>query len=100
MELMNCPRHGMIIPIPRKEGGIRCGKCASAWVIESRRRKKESLVELFGGKCARCGYDKYFGALDFHHNDPKQKSFSLSVKGLCYSWQTILSEAEKMYVAL
>jgi len=33
--------------------------------------------------------------LDFHHKDPAKKSFSLSVKGLCYSWDIILKEAKK-----
>jgi len=29
-------------------------------------------------KCSRCGYDKCFGAIDFHHRDPKAKQFSMS----------------------
>jgi 5-methylcytosine-specific restriction endonuclease McrA len=64
-------------------------------VVSSRRKKKQKLVDLFGGECQRCGYKKYIGALDFHHIDPSRKSFSLSVKGLCYSWDTILKEAQK-----
>ncbi len=76
-------------------GGYRCGKCASVAVIQNRRRKKEKLVELFGGKCSVCGYKRYAGSLDFHHTNPKNKSFALSVKGLCYSWDSILKEAEK-----
>jgi len=35
------------------------------------------------------------GALDFHHVDPKKKEFALSVKGLSFSWSSILKEAEK-----
>jgi hypothetical protein len=31
-----------------------------------------------GNKCSRCGYDKYIGALDFHHLDPKDKKFPIS----------------------
>jgi hypothetical protein len=57
--------------------------------------KKKRLVELFGGGCKICGYRKYAGALDFHHLDPVQKSFALSVRGLAYAWHTILAEAEK-----
>jgi hypothetical protein len=53
------------------------------------------LVKLFGGKCSRCGYCRYVGALDFHHKNPMRKNFSLSVKGLCYSWNIILKEAQK-----
>jgi hypothetical protein len=95
METMNCKLHGMTNVIARPQGPGRFGKCASVWVISSRRKKKEKLVDLFGGKCKRCGYKKYVGALDFHHLDPPQKSFSLSVKGLCYSWKIILNEANK-----
>ena|SRR3989344_8447371 len=90
-----CIKHGRVSHFKRNDDLFRCGKCASAWVVKSRRNKKERLVALFGGKCKLCGYKKYAGALDFHHLDPGKKSFSLSVKGLCYSWDTILSEAKK-----
>jgi hypothetical protein len=90
-----CKIHGLTKFFPRTEGWYRCGKCASVAVIQNRRRKKEKLVELFGGKCSICGYRRYVGSLDFHHMDPKNKSFALSVKGLCYSWGSILKEAEK-----
>jgi 5-methylcytosine-specific restriction endonuclease McrA len=63
--------------------------------MQNRRRKKEKLVELFGGKCSVCGYKKYVGALDFHHKNPEEKSFALSVKGLSYSWDSLVSEAKK-----
>ena len=95
MKLEKCKKHGMVPHIERPDGGLRCGKCASQWVVVSRQKKKEELIVLLGGKCARCGYDKYAGALDFHHRDPKQKSFALSVRGLCYSWQTIVKEVKK-----
>ncbi len=54
---------------------------------------------MFGGKCKICGYKNYVGALDFHHIDLSKKSFSLSVRGLSYAWDTILKEAKK-YVLL
>ena len=63
--------------------------------MKSRIVKKKKLVALFGGKCKLCGYKKYVGALDFHHQNPKEKSFALSVKGLCYAWEDILNEAKK-----
>lgn len=90
-----CKIHGLTKFFPRTEGCYRCGKCASAAVIQNRRRKKEKLVELFGGKCSVCGYKKYAGALDFHHTNPKNKEFALSVKGLSYSWNSLVKEAEK-----
>jgi len=42
-----------------------------------------------------CGYNKYIGALDFHHKERKSKEFALSVKGLCYAWESVLREAKK-----
>lgn len=90
----NCTKHGQTKHFLRSDGAFRCGKCASGWVINHRRRKKEKLVEMFGGKCVVCGYKKYAGALDFHHVDPKTKTFALSVKGLSYSWDSLVKEAK------
>ena len=30
-----------------------------------------------GGKCEKCGYDKYLGALDFHHINPEEKEMTI-----------------------
>lgn len=93
--IKTCKKHGDVKHFKRKDGSFRCGKCASKWVISSRIKKKEKLVNMFGGKCKICGYKKCNGALDFHHINSSTKSFALSVKGLCYSWDTVLKEAEK-----
>ena len=53
------------------------------------------LITMFGGQCTLCGYKDYAGALDFHHLNRNTKLFSLSVKGLCYAWKTIVQEAKK-----
>jgi 5-methylcytosine-specific restriction endonuclease McrA len=37
------------------------------------------MVDYKGGKCVCCGYDKYIGALDFHHINPNDKVYRLSV---------------------
>jgi predicted HNH restriction endonuclease len=42
-----------------------------------------------------CGYGHCPEALDFHHRDPKQKSFGLSVRGLTRSWEKIQKELDK-----
>jgi hypothetical protein len=34
-------------------------------------KRKLELVELLGGKCMRCGYDKNLAALTFHHTGEK-----------------------------
>jgi predicted HNH restriction endonuclease len=38
----------------------------------SNEKLKKSLIEKFGSKCSRCGYDKYLGALEFHHINPEE----------------------------
>ena len=93
-----CKKHGLVSHFKRLDSTYRCGKCASSWVIDNRRNKKAKLISLFGGECKLCGYKKYNGSLDFHHLNRKTKSFSLSVKGLSYSWDSILIEARKCIV--
>lgn len=58
--------------------------------------KKLYLIELFGGKCEKCGYDKNLSAFDFHHKDGYEKSFEIKVNLLKYkSDNEILEEAMK-----
>jgi len=45
-------------------------------------QRKIEIVEMFGGKCSRCGYKKNMSALSFHHTDPKKKDFKLDVRSL------------------
>ena len=52
-------------------------------------------IEYKGSKCCVCGYNKYFGALQFHHTNPQEKEFSLSKKGLTRSWDKIKIELDK-----
>lgn len=41
-----------------------------------RQNKKQEMVNLFGGKCSKCRYDKCLQALTFHHT--KDKEFGIS----------------------
>ena len=43
-------------------------------VTKIRKRRKQEIVNAFGGKCSICGYDKCLNALQFHHTDPKLKT--------------------------
>ena len=67
------------------------------WRYQSRERtdRKVKLVELLGGRCSTCGYDKCVAALEFHHRDPIKKSFELSKVNLLRRWDVVLAEAEK-----
>lgn len=46
-------------------------------LYSSRRIKKEFFVKLLGGKCERCGYDRYLEAFDFHHRHPDEKDIEI-----------------------
>lgn len=53
-----------------------CKKCHNKWTMDRKRIYKERLVEKFGNKCEKCGYDKCIGALEFHHVDPSTKDLN------------------------
>lgn len=67
-------------------------------VINWRRRTKIRSLELLGGKCCMCGYDKCVRALDFHHINPKEKEFSVSADGSTRSWKRIEKELQKCII--
>lgn len=48
-----------------------------------------------GGICQCCGYNKYIGALEFHHINPDEKDFGISVKGYTRSWENNKRELDK-----
>ncbi len=64
-------------------------------VSKRRRNLKIKAVKLLGGVCVLCGYDKHSGVLDFHHIDPKLKSFGLGSGGFSRSWKSIEAESKK-----
>jgi len=59
-------------------------------------RRKAELLEMFGGKCEECGYDRNYAALSWHHLDPSRKSFELDARSLSNrSHAAIMEEASK-----
>lgn len=42
--------------------------------------RKLSAVNSLGGGCNKCGYNKNMAALEFHHRDERDKSFSLDLR--------------------
>ena len=57
---------------------------------------KCKLVQMLGGKCKICGYDKCVAALDFHHRDEKTKKFEINMAvNSGYSWEDVKKEIEK-----
>ena len=80
-----CPRCKKDIPTKnfhqrrgKENGSTYCKPCTSDQTLERMRSLKSQMIEYKGGCCVRCGYDKYQGALEFHHIDPKMKDFTPS----------------------
>ena len=63
----------------------------------SKRRKKirQMAVEYKGGRCELCGYNRCLEALEFHHQDPSRKDFSISAQGHSRSWRKVQEEIDK-----
>jgi hypothetical protein len=64
-------------------------------VMRSQKRKKHLAVEVFGGKCCICGYDKCIEALDFHHLNKDEKKESPSQAILRKSFEKAKIELDK-----
>lgn len=53
---------------------------------------RRRAIEAKGGKCAICGYDACYAALDFHHTDAVTKDYDISAR---MSWKAISAELPK-----
>lgn len=89
-----CVHHGLTEFKRRSSGGHRCLKCRSEAVTRRRRKVKRILVEEAGGACTMCGYDRCVAALEFHHVQPADKQFALSLRS-ARSIARLRAEAEK-----
>lgn len=87
-------KNGKLVPYAQwsEESKNKCRK--RVW--ESGYKRKQKLIDLKGGKCIKCGYNRCIRALSFHHKNPLKKQFGLdmrNIRGL--SWSTVLSEVDK-----
>lgn len=71
-----------------------CKKCNDRIAHQKQLQRKKQAVEYKGGKCCVCGYNKYIGALDFHHLNPDEKEFNIA-ELRSYEWKTIQKEVDK-----
>jgi transposase len=94
-KLMECARHGLTEFWLEPRGIYRCLRCRSEAVARRRRKLKEILVREAGGRCEICGYDRWVGALQFHHRDGEKKEFGLADRGLTRSLEAVRKEAAK-----
>ncbi len=73
-----------------------CSKqCKNKHFVNRKRvNNKFALIEMFGGKCNWCGYNKSRAALQFHHTDDN-KEFGLAQSGITHSLDKLIEEAKK-----
>ena len=50
-------------------------------------------IEILGGKCIKCGYNKSTAALQFHHSNPTLKEFNFNSSFM--SWERYKKELHK-----
>jgi hypothetical protein len=68
-------------------------ECSKRDQREAKQARKASVLKHLGkSSCERCGYSKSLFALDFHHNDPSQKLFTVFSRG---TFQQMVDEAKK-----
>jgi hypothetical protein len=93
---LECLRHGRTTFAKRRDADVyRCLKCRSEQVSKQRRKVKQILIEEAGGRCSLCGYDRWVGALHFHHLEPGEKAFAISQEGAYRSLARARAEARK-----
>jgi len=92
---LECRWHGLSRFRLESRGYYRCTRCRGDRVQQWRRRKKEQLVQEAGGACSICGYDRYLGALQFHHLRPEEKEFALGERGCTRGIARLREEARK-----
>lgn len=71
-----------------------CGRCRSN---ERNRSMKIKALDYLGGKCSRCGYNSSPSALQFHHLNPKDKSFTIG-RHLSRNWESLKPEVDKCII--
>jgi len=72
-KIKECKKHGETEYLLNSQGKWICKECRSNNVVRHRQNKRIRAIEHMGGCCQHCGYDKCYGALQFHHIDPKEK---------------------------
>lgn len=71
-----------------------CKTCLNKFQKDRWKSRKLKAIEIMGGKCQLCGYNKNLAALEFHHIDPKEKEFVWN-KLNKRSWNRVLEELKK-----
>jgi hypothetical protein len=89
-----CTKHAEQLTVTA-DGRTKCRTCAVESVSTARRGLKADLVEMLGGECQRCGYNRCFQALQFDHRDPSDKEDSMARLISAVSTKRAVEEAKK-----
>lgn len=73
---------------------VYCKGCTNRQTTVRQHRLKQEACHYKGGKCEHCGYDRFIGALEFHHLDPEQKDFGLGQAKLT-NFEKVKAELDK-----
>ena len=105
METKVCTKCGIEKPITEfnwrsKANGTHrseCKICHTNYMKERYKQKREAIGELKQElSCAKCGYNEYPTALDFHHLDPSKKDTTVArMTANNYSLNRTLEEIDK-----
>lgn len=96
-----CPKCGQVKPLIEfyKPNGRKnvswCRTCMTAQIVERQRECKKQAVIYKGGSCKICGFNDYFGALEFHHLDPKEKDIGFSRMSRRFLTNDMIKELDK-----
>ena len=71
-----------------------CRSCLYTYQKNRWKDRKHKAIELKGGACAICGYNKNYAAMEFHHLDPKEKELDWK-KLRQVKWEFIVTELQK-----
>lgn len=73
-----------------------CISCTFIVRKDMKDRKMVLVEQRLGKSCYKCGYDRCFAALDFHHVNPEEKEYEPAVLLACmYSLEKFEKEIEK-----
>lgn len=61
---------------------------------ERRRTYKQNIIDVMGGACVCCGYNRCNRALQLHHLNPEDKNFGISDKTY-FAWNKLEAELKK-----
>lgn len=75
-------------------GGNSSKMCKSCVSNRRRHQTKLKCIEYLGNKCSTCGIQGCPEIYDFHHREPKLKSFTISGK-MSRSWEVLKEELDK-----